>query len=88
MVTKCRVGIDEMSSWEVNQVVDKYMMAKKLPMGERSPALVDRLLDTAGLLDDPELLVQLEVAHQEAQRLQQMQAEAKQINFKRNNRGR
>lgn len=74
-----------MSDWEANEIVDKYLMAKRLPLGERSPALVDRLLDLAGLIDDPELLVQLEVTYQEAQRLKNLQAEAKQINLKRNN---
>lgn len=84
MVSKCKVGKEAMSDWEVNEVVDKYMLAKRLPMAERSPALADRLLDQSGLLDDPELLLQLEVAYQEAMRLQQIQAESKQINLKRN----
>lgn len=74
-----------MSNPEVNEIVDKYMMAKHLPLGERSPALIDRLLDQAGLIDNPDLLIQLEHTYQEAQRLKNLQAEAKAINFKRNN---
>lgn len=74
-----------MSSWEVNEIVGKYMMAKRLPLGERSPAIVDRLLDSVGLLDDPELLIALEVTHQEAMQIQQIQRESKELNLRRNN---
>lgn len=73
-----------MSSWEANQIVDKYMLAKRLPLGERSPALVDRLLGDAGLIDDPELLLQLEITNQEAVRGIEQQNEAKKLNLKRN----
>lgn len=61
----CQIGEFGAKSWEVNFIVNNYLLASRLQIGDRVSEVPRKLLDEAGLLDDIELLTRMDVAYME-----------------------
>ena len=64
---KCRIGEHLATNQELNELVNNYLVFKRLPAAERSMKLGDQLLDRTGLLEHPDLLIRLEIVYHEVQ---------------------
>lgn len=64
---RCRIGIHLATDPALNDLINEYLVFKRLPAVERSPSLADQLLKNMGLLDHPDLLIRLEIVYHDVQ---------------------
>ena len=64
---QCRIGEKIATNNDLNNLINNYLIFKRLPAIEKSQKLADQILENTGLLDHPDLLIRLEILYHEVQ---------------------
>jgi len=64
---KCRIGEQLATNRELNDLINQYLLFKRLPAVERDSRLGSQILEETGLSEHRDLLVRLEILYHELQ---------------------